>query len=409
MTKDKSNKINLVIFTIYYPPVISIASYRLEAFARYLDKKRFNITVICPETDNPGNTPEIESVNVIRLPFKPHPLKVKFSKNDTFAIHKLKALYNLFSFHFIHDEYKDWGKKAMETFKKINATQKTDIVISTFPTVAPHLVALKLKYEGFDFKWVADMRDEMSKNPFIVPLHKKYLEKVEKKLFEKVDLITTTTPSMVKDFEELSEGKVDVQEIRNGFDFEIPVDYSYNDVFTVSHTGTFYADIKPYTFLKAVRELLNENKLQKIKIVFTGAGKAVSVPDDLKEIVTVTGKIPHNEAVEKIKNADANLLVTPQSFSKSLQGKLYEYIATQKPVIALSGKGSEAEKFISRCNAGFVAEYNNIEDIKNIILKAYDLWKNRKRLNVDIEYFKQFHRKEQVKKLEKLILKTFDN
>ncbi len=406
MMGAESNKKNLVIFTIYFPPIISIASYRLEAFAKYFDKEKFNITVICRETDSDDKFQGIESVNVVRLSHQPHFLKIKFNKKDTFLVHKIKALYNHIFNLFIHDEYKSWKNNAINAFKKINAVHNTDYVISTFPTVAPHLVALKLKKEGFDFKWIADMRDEMSLNPFNNYFTKRYLRKVEQKLFSTASCLTTTTPSFVNNFNKLAGAKICTAEIRNGFDFEITDDYNYNEVFTISHTGTFYSDIKPYTFLQAVSDLKSENKLPEMNIVFIGAGQTIVIPNDLKEIVSTTPKIPHDLAVQKIKESDANLLVVPKSMSKAIQGKLYEYIASQKPVIALADKDSEAAGLINRCNAGFIAEMNNINEIKLIILKAYDLWKNHQRLKIDIEYFKQFDRQEQVKKLEKLILEN---
>lgn len=399
-----ANKKNLVIFSIYFPPEISTASNRLEAFAKYLDPEKFNITVICPETNAEEKFTEINSVDVIRLKNKPHPLKIKFAKSDPFILHKFKALYNRIFNLFIHNEYKHWEKLSIKAFHKINKSTKIDYVISTYPVVAPHLAALKLKNEGCDFKWIADMRDEMSLNPFNNYLKKKYLEKIEQQLFSKANCITTTTPSLVDAFKILAEDNLPVEEIRNGFDFEITDDYNYNETFTITHTGTFYSDIKPYTFLNVLSILHSENRLPEMKVVFIGARNTVIIPPDLKQIVSTTPKIPHHLAEQQIKESDANLLFAPPSISKYLPGKLYEYIASQKPVIAISAADSEASNLINECNAGFIADFNNTNQIKNSILQAYDLWKARKRLKVNLEYFKQYHRKNQVKKLEKLIL-----
>jgi glycosyltransferase involved in cell wall biosynthesis len=304
----------------------------------------------------------------------------------------------------IHDEFKHWKNLAIDAFKRINATSKIDFVISTYPVVAPHLAALQLKKEGFEFKWIADMRDEMSLNPYNNYLKKKYLKKVEHELFSCVNTIITVTPSLVSVFKKLAGDKVPVEEIRNGYDFEITDDYNYNKIFTITHTGTFYADIKPYSFLNAIGSLLSENKLPEIKVIFIGAGNTVSIPGNLKNIVSSTPKIPHKLAELRIKESDANLLLIPKSISDSLPGKLYEYIASQKPVIALAEKNSEAANLLIESNAGFIANFNDTDQIKNHILEIFELWKARKRLHINIGYFKQYHRKEQVKKLEKLIL-----
>jgi glycosyltransferase involved in cell wall biosynthesis len=195
-----------------------------------------------------------------------------------------------------------------------------------------------------------------------------------------------------------------VTEIRNGFDFDIPDEYTYNDIFTICHAGTFYADIKPFRFFEAVKDLLNEKKIPAIKINFIGAGNAVHLPIELKNVIDVTPKIPHARAKEYIINSDALLLLAPKSIAEYLPGKLYEYIASQKPVIVITSNGSEAELLVSSCQAGFIADENDISEIKKAILDAYDLWKTKKRLKVNNEYLSQFHRKNQVKKLEELLL-----
>ncbi len=406
MIKSGSDKKNLVILTLYFPPTISIASNRLLAFARYLDKQKFNITVICPESDGENNEiDDLESIRVIRLKNKQHLLKISFSKKDTFIIHKLKALHNKIFNYFVKNEFKSWGKSAIEVLEDIYEREKIDYVISTFPMVAPHLVALQLKESGYNFKWIADMRDEMSKNPNINYLQKRYLAKVEQSIFSTASLISTVTPRFVNSFQKLSKKiSIHVAEIRNGYSFDLPDNYNFNNEFTITHAGTFYTDIKPYNFLKAVKSLLSRNELALLKINFIGAGNAVSIPKKLQSIVNITPRLPHSVAETYIKNSDANLLIVPQSFSDTLPGKLYEYIASLKPVIAISGKNSEAEQLINACNAGFIADENKISEIEDAILKAYELWKSKKRLPVNIELIKQFHRKEQVRKLEKIIL-----
>jgi glycosyltransferase involved in cell wall biosynthesis len=406
MILHDSNKKNLLIITVYFPPIISTASNRLLAFAKYFNKNKFNITVVCPDDGLKGD-PEfsIENVSILRIKSKKHPLKITFSKNDSFVIHKLKAAYNMVFNQFIRDEYKFWTESATLAVKNVFKKNDIDFVISSFPTVAPHLVALKLIKSEYKFKWIADMRDGMSLNPFNLPFQKQFLKDIESKIFQTAWHITTTTPSLVKSFKLLSgSNSHKIFEIRNGFDFDIPEAYNYNEIFTICHAGTFYADIKPFRFLEAISELLEEKKLSEIKINFIGAGNAVQLPNELKNVVVVTPKIPHERAKEQIINSDTLLLLAPKSITEYLPGKLYEYIASQKPVIVLTSKGSEAELLVRSCHSGFIAEENDIAGTKGAILDAYNLWKTKSRLKVNNEYLSQFHRKNQVKKLENLML-----
>jgi glycosyltransferase involved in cell wall biosynthesis len=406
MINSKNSGKNLIILTVYFPPTISIASNRLLAFAKYLDSDKFNITVICPEVEKVESSELIiNKVRIIRIKNKKHPLKIRFNKKDSYVIHKLKAVYNLVFNQFIRDEYRYWSKSAIKyitnEFDKIGI----DYLISSFPTVAPHLVALNLKKSEFSFKWIADMRDGMSQNPFSLFFQRRYLKSIESKIFENVWKITTVTPGLVRSFKLSSQiYSCPIIEIRNGFDFEIPIDYHYNEIFTICHAGTFHADIKPFRFFAAIRELLNEKKLLDIKINFIGAGNAIKVPEDLISFVYTTSKIPHDQAIEYMKNSDANLLIIPHSISETLPGKLYEYIASQKPIIIISARNSEAENIVTMSNAGFVADENNMAEIKKAIMDAHGLWATKGCLHVNNEYFSQFHRKNQVKKLEKIML-----
>lgn len=406
MINSEKNRKNIVILTVYFPPKISTASNRLLAFAKYLDHKKFNITVICTDEGNDQQDQSgLSAVRIIRIKNKKHPFKILFKKNDSFVVHKMKAGYNRLFNQFITDEYTDWSRSVFEYIVKNYKQDDIDIMISSFPTVAPHLVALKLKKSNYRFKWIADMRDGMSQNPFNLFFQKRHLRQIEIEIIKLAWCITTTTPPLVHSFKTLAGNfPLNVHEIRNGFDFDLPDQYNFNSVFTICHAGTFYADIKPFRFLEAIEELHNEKLLPAIKINFIGAGNAISVPEILKDFVFVSSKIPHSEAKTVILQADANLLLSPKSISDYLPGKLYEYIASQKPVILITAKGSESEILVKACRAGFVAYEHSIDEIKEAIMAAYLLWESKSRLSVDNEYLSQFHRKNQVKKLEQILL-----
>jgi hypothetical protein len=96
--------------------------------------------------------------------------------------------------------------------------------------------------------------------------------------------------------------------------------------------------------------------------------------------------------------------MVPKSISEAMPGKLYEYVASQKPVILITVKGSEAEKFVSRCNAGFFADESKTDEIKESVMNCYNLWSSKNRLSLDNQYLSAFHRKNQVKLLEQVLL-----
>ena len=74
-----------------------------------------------------------------------------------------------------------------------------------------------------------------------------------------------------------------------------------------------------------------------------------------------------------------------------------------KPIIAIIDKTDVAAQLIQEIGAGFVADFNNIDEIEKAIGDAYQLWKEKKSLPMDKEKIPLLHRKHQVKKLEALI------
>jgi hypothetical protein len=55
----------------------------------------------------------------------------------------------------------------------------------------------------------------------------------------------------------------------------------------------------------------------------------------------------------------------------SLPGKLYEYLAARKPVIALSPKGGEVDQFMQRTHAGWCVDYRDRSAIQSLLRRLY--------------------------------------
>jgi hypothetical protein len=63
-----------------------------------------------------------------------------------------------------------------------------------------------------------------------------------------------------------------------------------------------------------------------------------------------------------------------------------------------------AAKLINDCNAGYVADFDNVNEIEAAIEAAYQHWQSNTMLNCDRTKIEQLHRKYQVEKLNQLIV-----
>ncbi|MCK9472255.1 hypothetical protein [Sulfurimonas sp.] len=397
-------KKKILIISIFYPPIQSIASNRIASFTKYLNKDKFNIDVVTLLENNSKEFEKNENIQIHRLEDKSYIRAFKFEKRTNKIVHITKLICNKI-LRTIFDEYDGWKNKAVSKVFELMKSKKYDLVLSTYAPSVTHNVALELKKRYPDIKWIADMRDEMSLNPFLPQKEQAKLVNLEKEIFKYCDALTSVSKPIVDDFKKLSNSDtIKFVEIRNGYDFEIKNLKSNNKIFTISYIGSFYGVRNPRNFLLALSKLVEKGLITTIKINFVGVVKPFYIQDNLKEFINIYDKILHTEAISYMNNSDCLLLIHPTTSRKGVYtGKLFEYLATLKPIIALVDKSDVAAKLIEKANAGYISDNDDIQQIEKIILKAYNNWKQGLACDFNLDVIKQHHRSKQAKRLELLI------
>jgi hypothetical protein len=293
----------------------------------------------------------------------------------------------------------------LENSHKINPF---DCIISSFSPQEAHLVAIEFKKKFPSIPWIADMRDEMSANPYIDATTKQTLEKVEKQVNEFADAVTSVSEPILIDFKKLLPKVQYFEEIRNGFNHQFIRnlnDNEKNSVFTLGYFGTFYGAIKPNIFFKALSDLKKENLIE-FEVHLVGVHSNFLIPKAIEKNVNIFPSSSYLNAIDQMSKSDCNVLINPGGKRKGVfTGKLFDYISVQKPVLAFVDKTDVAAKLIEEFNCGYVAEFDELEENKKIILNAYEDWKQNKIKFASHEHVASLHRKEQVNKLAELIHK----
>jgi glycosyltransferase involved in cell wall biosynthesis len=177
----------------------------------------------------------------------------------------------------------------------------------------------------------------------------------EKAVLEHADIITTVGPSLGKYFESKVPGVAEkIKIVHNGYDesdFENLI-ASTPAKFTISYTGTISESYPVEGFIKAIVAVIEKG--QKLSLKFTG-----HISDVLKErFISAIGNenlefIPysdHKTVVGQMLSSSMQLLVLardPRNRS-FLPGKLFEYIASGKPVLCLG----PADGFLKKVDSG---------------------------------------------------------
>jgi len=395
-------KKNILIISIYYPPILSIASNRIESFAKYLDKAKYNVFV---HTISANNEYVLEGVTVSRTQnnvfFKP----LIFSKRTNKFIHYVKVIYNKFVNSFFEDEYRGWINESLKILPTFVKEKNINVILSTYAPVAPHIVALELKKKNPNIKWIVDMRDEMSMNLSLNNRARKKYQELERKIFQYGDALTSVSKPIIDDFISMcSNDKILFREIRNGYDFDIGHLKQNNKLFTITYIGNFYGERNPVNFFKALENIIQQGTVKKVNVQLVGVKTHFKIPLILSTMVRILPSVSHNEAIKIMKQSDALLLIHPSNGRKGVfTGKLFEYLATLIPIVALVDEEDVAAKLIKQANAGYVSDNADIAKIEMILLEAYDEWKNKMPRKFNLEVIKKHHRHEQVKRLENLI------
>ncbi|MCA1980912.1 MAG: hypothetical protein LDL10_05175, partial [Calditerrivibrio sp.] len=383
---------NILIVSPFFPPIESVATNRILSFAKYLDK--YKTTVISLENrsseakEEKFKVADDREVNVVRIPDNSFFKKATFKKKTNLLFHNLKALYNRILLATMLDEYDGWMKGVLSYLEKNRIS--FDVIITSFAPISSHLIGMELKKRYPEKLWIADMRDQMSSNIFF-PLHyRKKIKPYEKEIVRYADCITAVSKPIIDDFKKIAEQtdkKIDFIEVRNGFDFEVEPDrYNPNKIFTVTYTGSFYGERNPENFFKATEELIKNSSIVDIKIVFLGVAKPTKIPGILKEKVIFRDRVSNEESIKIMKESDALLLIHPTTDIKGVYtGKLFEYIAVLRPIIALVDPQDVAAELITLSGSGFISDNNDLDGIKQNILKAYKVWSGEINFNPDLE------------------------
>ena len=281
------------------------------------------------------------------------------------------------------DTEKKWYKPALVTARKLLKKEKFDAIISVWPVIS-HLIAKRLK-EEYQIPWVADFPDPWSENhayPY-GKIRKFFDRKLETKTIASADVITAASPGYAKKEEILHQRPAIV--ITHGFDPEnIPKEkIPLTKKFTLTYTGTIYPQKQdPTKLFLAIKELIEQKEIDSREIEVRFYGDKQSWLDleiqkyGLKNIAIQYGRVPKGESIKKQCESQTLLLLCWED--KKEIGvyplKIFEYLISQRPILATGGSENEdIKKIIEETKSGVSAV--TIEGIKDCLKIFYQEYK----------------------------------
>jgi len=424
-------KKKVLIVAYYWPPAGGPGVQRWLKFVKYLPQ--FNICPIVFVPKNP-HYPIIDDsleneipkeVKIIKFPIKePYKLASLFSKKITNTISrgiinedKKQSLIEKFLLAirgniFIPDARVAWVKPSTDFLKEYISNTNINTIITTGPPHSLHLIGLNLK-QNLAVKWIADFRDPWTAIGYqnqlkLTKASKKKHKLLETKVLNGADDIIVTSRVTKSQFSEITNRPITV--ITNGYDDEIHDNFKLDSKFTLSHIGSFLSKRNPEILWKALSELIIENEnfskdFQLNLIGFVSKTVLNSIHKfNLTNYVNNIGYISHKESVKfQLKSQILLLIESNSEESKNIiPGKLFEYLVSNRPIIAIGPKFSDIENIIQDTNTGEYFYYQDYDLLKNAILKLYEIFK-KGHLDINPKGLEKFHRKSLTKQLSKII------
>lgn len=329
-----------------------------------------------------------------------------------------KAVNALRSNLFVPDPRKGWNKYAFQKAVEVVKAEGIKLVITTSPPHSTQLVGLKLK-KNLGLKWIADLRDPWTDIYYYDILgHSKYSKKrdlaYEKEVLEKSDAVLTVSKSLKNLFESKSKNvrSNKIHELPNGFDH---ADYQglvkiQNKEFVITYTGTMSDEYHPEVFFDALKDVLKEQKNVKCVLQIVGGRVSESIKNHITEtgiFVDYVDYVHHDKIVQYQKNANLLLLVIPevQNSKGILTGKMFEYLASENPLIGIGPEDGDAAAIINKCGVGQVFSRKRKEEIRNYIKQQLDLFQKGEQLQVNKEEMDKYSRRNQAKLVKEIIEK----
>ena len=399
----------VLIISYYWPPTGGSGVQRWVKFAKYLPSEGWQPVIYTPENPEQlavdeslaAEVPEAAEVVKTRI-IEPYELYKKLLRrsghskeavevNPVNAQNKSllqKAAMWVRGNLFRPDPRCLWIGPSVRFLKKYLSEHPVDLIVSTGPPQSMHMIGLRLSRET-GLPWIADFRDPWTKIFYfkhlaMTPATERWHKKMEKMVLDEASAVVAVSPLVQQEFQAMTDTPVEL--ITNGFD---ECDFSSEQCteayggasqeFTITHTGLFAADGNPTVLWDVLAEKCHADeafrKLLRIKLIGKTDDQILKALKDrgLESSLINMGYQTHSVAVEQ--QRQASVLILPlrkePEYRAVLPGKLFEYLASQRPILGIGQPDGAMAMIVNETGTGTVIDWNDKEGISQYIEQCW--------------------------------------
>jgi glycosyltransferase involved in cell wall biosynthesis len=405
----------ILVIAYYFPPTGLSGVQRTLKFVKYMPQYNWEPTVLTTELTGYYahdysllNDLKDKPVKIVRV--KGREVNSLLAKKGTIKMPAeiiRKFLSRLSSTFFIPDNKTAWCKAAYIKAKELIETEKFDLIFVSGPPFSAFNLGVQLKKE-FNIPLSIDYRDLWFGYHFAfyaTPFHKIAIKRMEYAALKTADFITVTNRRIKEKLMDYYKFITfnDVMILPHGYD---PEDFAKaqpekkpNNKMILTYSGIFYEYITPKYLLKAFKELTIERPdiASNIELHFVGFLRKENYKFikklGIQSFVKEHGYLNHSEAINKIMMSDVLWLMVGYGRNADTisSGKLFEYFGSKKPIIACLPDGA-LKSAATEYGASLLSDPDDVEQIKQNIIKAYSLYRLNQFPIPNIEFVEKHRR-----------------
>jgi glycosyltransferase involved in cell wall biosynthesis len=273
------------------------------------------------------------------------------------------------------DENVPWTVTAVPAAIRIAREHGIDAVISTSPPSSVHLVGAAVQ-RATGARWLADLRDSLAAHPHrraerpAVRVKEQLHQAVARLVARRADAISTVSEAIAEEVRGLGpRGRVVA--IANGCDFDDFAGLAYRPAarFRITHTGSFFGKRDPRPFLQALHDS-GLDVVARFLGDFRSADREWAAQLGLGDRLQLLPYAPRGRSLELQRDSEALLLLVPAAGGRGrgvLSGKVFEYLASARPILAAVPPDGAAAALVRETGAGVVVPPDDVDALREAL------------------------------------------
>jgi glycosyltransferase involved in cell wall biosynthesis len=380
----------VLLVTLYFPPAGGGGVQRPLKFATHLPELGIETHVLAPDDpkwihrDDELPPPTLAWVHRVKF-IGPEGRRPAEELHGTMGLERYTRQASLLGRRLLlPDENVTYNLTAIPAAIKIVREEGIDVVVTTSPPPSIHFIGAAVK-RATGARWVADLRDSLVAHPhrdsqkLSVRVKEQGMHAVASLVARQADASVAVSEAIAAEMR-AKNPRGPVLTIPNGSDFKdfAGMDYEPSaDRFRITHAGSFFGKRDPKPFLTAL------SRVDGVVARFVGDFRAADREwaAGIMDRIDLVPYASHRRALELQRDSEALLLLIPDADGRGkgvLSGKVFEYLAAERPILAVVPSDGAAADLIRETGAGVVVDPMDIDGIERELTAMRDRWREGK-------------------------------